>query len=899
MVKNHIFIIVACWVFLFSWVGASSQIVEVELDPWNEMSLLYAPQQEKLYLHFDKPYYATGERMWFRAYLLDASSLSEDTLNNAIYVELINNRDSLVYRQKLNKINSCFSGSFRLEETLSEGSYWVRAYTNNMRNAGESFFFKRPFFIGNNLSSEVKTNADYKFISNKQAFVEILFERKKIPMALQEVGYRLNIPGKKSKRKKTIETTYNGILRYEYNPKKLYDKRPSITVFYEDSINKYERTFLLPTKNEFDVQIFPEGSVIVLGTTNCIAFKAIKTNGLSIDVEGTLYDNEDKKVTSFKSEHLGMGKFCYYTEKFKRYYVVFKTSDGETQRIDLPNPKKDAFALGGVVKYGRILIHVKSEMARIVNDSLVLVGHMGGTIFYSGIISGLNPAVVFNIEDLHPGIAHFVLLDKNGDSISERLAFVRPEQTTEVNLDFSKLAHEKRRPVHCMIIAKDSKGNPIDNGSFSISVTDAKAVELDPSSDNIMSNLMLTSDIKGYIEKPGLYFDPANKNAEVDIDLLLMTQGWRRFNTKKVLEGELKEDRFSIENGIELSGQVNAGSVKKPLENIEVMAYSPNILFFNNTKTDSLGRFSFENLRFTNRTPFSIEARREIHLDEKIKINIDSQEFPDIDYNVYPENAATPVTDEYMDVANEKYFNENGIRNIYTKRRGLISFTPQRNIEERDNEQIAYSNEEYVLEGYLLEKRQKEKIPDLLKTIPGMKAWNEQLQTKTANNNYPSEEIITGPRFAIDGINYSYNELKNISVKDLESIRILKKSNNDDWENTLVALSFKASNPVSSDKHHISSVMPLGYADNVLFYVPKYESFWERGNPIPDWRSTIAFIPEVRTGPTGKAVFTFYTADRLSPYNIEIEGISPQGEPCRMTTKKMLLYTEQQHLIEK
>ena len=899
MAKQHIYLI-PFLLAMYCFNSLTAQTIEVDIEPWANLEKLPVPKQEKIYLHFDKPYYASGERMWFRAYLLDAASLTEDTLCNTLIVELINSRDSLIYRQKINKIEGIFSGSFKLNEMLSEGTYRVRAYTNYMRNAGDAYFFIRPFFIGNNLSSEIKTSVSFTFLTDKMAMAEIKFSRKDKPLALKEIRYTVTLMGKKPRRK-SAETTVDGLFRFEYNPKKLDQQKPTLTVFYEDSVNKYERSFVIPTKNEFDVQIFPEGGEVIHGTTNCIAFKAIKTDGLGIPVSGVLYDNDDKKVTEFKSKHVGMGKFCFFTEIYNRYYVVFTTADGETRRIDLPKAKKETCALGAVVKYGRILVHVKSEMNRMVNDSLILLGHMGGTVFYREFISGFTPAVVFNTKDMHPGIAHFVLLDKTGTSISERLAFVRPLQETSVSIDFSRLVHEKRRPVTCQLTARDSKGKPIQNGTFSVSVTDASAVDYDAGAENIMSRLLLTSDIKGFVEKPGLYFDPANKNAEEAIDLLLMTQGWRRFSVQKVLEGEVKEDLFKREKGFDLSGTVLMGNKGIPLKDVQVLAYAPNILYFDETTTDARGYFIFDSLRFPDKTQFTLEARRKKPTNEKIRIETNEPSFPNIDDNIFPDKAATAITDEYMLVTNEKYFNENGTRNIYARNRGLISITAPQLIETVKNEPFRYSSEEYILEGPLLKERENESLPALLQSLPGMEGWNEEMQPKTKKGDNPHEEIIKGPRFAIDNIIYSYNEIKHIPINQLEAVTVFKSPAKEPTaSNTLLSLSFKVSNPIlsSADKHTIASIMPLGYADNVQFYVPKYEHFSARSNPLPDWRSTLIFIPELRTDSKGQAVFSFYTADRLAPYKIEIEGISPQGEPCRMLTKKMLLSKDYLHQVE-
>jgi len=902
MVRKHTYFFIAFLLFLFSWATLNSQTVNVSLDSWSSMRRLSTPQQEKLYLHFDKPYYAAGERMWFRAYLLDATNLTADTTSKAVYVELINSRDSIISRQKLNKIDGFFSGSFYLYELLPEGIYRVRAYTNWMRNAGNTFFYQHPFFIGNSISSQIKTSIQFTFQGPKKALAEIKFIQNNAPLAAKKILYKLNIAGKKSTRVNT-ETTTDGKISIAYNPLKLKDKKPSVSVTYEDTISKYDRTFVLSTKNDFDVQLFPEGGEIVNGTTNCVAFKAIKTDGLSIDVQGTLYDTEGQKVSDFKSEHLGMGKFYFLTEIYKHYYVVFKTASGETKRIDLPKPKKDVFALAAVVKYGRILVSVKSEMGRMVKDSLTLLGHIGGTVFYRETISGFTPAVLFDTKDMHPGIAHFVLLDKDGKPISERLVFVKPKRMADVNLDFMKLVHDKRERVTCVLDANDSKGKPIVNGSFSIAVTDANAVLLDPGNDNIMSNLLLTSDIKGFIEKPGLYFDPDFKNADDALDLLLMTQAWKRFDISDALKGEIKQASHPIEKGYEISGQVSAGK-NKPLKGVQVLVYAPNIQYFNSAESDKEGNFSFNNLFFPEKTQFTIEARRKKTLKEDIRISVNEQDLPEIDENIFPADAVTPVTDEYLQAANEKYYNENGTRNVYARNRGLISFTPQKIIEESNNPNISYSDEDYVLEGATLDRFNRGDLPSLLKKLPVLTGWNEQIQPKTSAGDNSHEEIIIGPRFAIDGIIYSYNEVKNIKVEDLESIHVLRSSEATDkkksLDNTLISLSFKMVNPISAsaDKQKIISVMPLGYADNVLFYEPKYQFFADRTNPIADWRSTITFIPQVTTGPTGKAIFSFFTSDRVSPYNIVIEGISPEGEPCRMVTKKMLLSKEYLHKVE-
>jgi hypothetical protein len=104
--------------------------------------------QEKIYLQLDKPFYVAGDSIWFKAYLVEASLHSLDSQNHVMYVELLNSVNKIVQRKML-YANGVSFGDFVLADTLREGKYLIRAYTNYMRNVGEDFFFKKEISILN------------------------------------------------------------------------------------------------------------------------------------------------------------------------------------------------------------------------------------------------------------------------------------------------------------------------------------------------------------------------------------------------------------------------------------------------------------------------------------------------------------------------------------------------------------------------------------------------------------------------------------------------------------------------------------------------------------------------------------------------------------------------------
>ncbi|TPG67002.1 MG2 domain-containing protein [Hymenobacter nivis] len=102
---------------------------------------------EKAYLHLDRPFYAAGETVWFKAYLAEADSHRPDTLSKVLYVDLLSARGGLVAKRTLRLRGGLAPGDLALPDTLPAGTYQLRAYTSWMRNAGAAFFFARPLVV--------------------------------------------------------------------------------------------------------------------------------------------------------------------------------------------------------------------------------------------------------------------------------------------------------------------------------------------------------------------------------------------------------------------------------------------------------------------------------------------------------------------------------------------------------------------------------------------------------------------------------------------------------------------------------------------------------------------------------------------------------------------------------
>lgn len=105
---------------------------------------------EKLYLQTDKPSYATGDTLWFKGYLFDATYFNAAMKSGILYVEVANDSNRVVKRIMLPVYGGLTRGQIALDQKeMPQGGYVLRAYTSWMRNFGEDYVFKKPFYISN------------------------------------------------------------------------------------------------------------------------------------------------------------------------------------------------------------------------------------------------------------------------------------------------------------------------------------------------------------------------------------------------------------------------------------------------------------------------------------------------------------------------------------------------------------------------------------------------------------------------------------------------------------------------------------------------------------------------------------------------------------------------------
>lgn len=849
--------------------------------------------QEKVHLHLDKPYYAIGDDIWFKAYILNTQSGEPSDISKAIYVELINEKDSVKSQLKLPMNGGISWGDFKLPDTLTEGNYRIRAYTQWMRNAGPEFFFDKTIKIGNSWANRVFTSTQYTYSKENTAekvSAKIKFTDKNgQPYANSEVNYEIQLNFRSlAKGKATTDSGGEITISYLNTQPALYKSgKIAATITLP---NKQKTTKSIPlkaTSNAVDVQFFPEGGNLIEGLPNKVAIKAVNASGLGEDVSGVIVDNEGTEVNRFETIHLGMGNFVVNPQPGKVYTAKVKFKDGSEQTLNLPKAQPSGYILSvNSNSPEKIVVKVLMTADLIGANELKLVAQNSGNVYFVTRSNSQKQIITASIpkKELPSGIVQFTLFNAANTPISERLAFVN-NIDDRIHASLENLApNAAKRGKVDLNLSTTFAQKPI-QGSFSVAVTNTATVKPDPENEtNILSSLLLSSDLVGYIEKPNYYFLNNDEKTVQALDNLLMTQGWRRILWKNIISNIPPNIRYQPEKSLGISGVITSYG-GKPLANSKVQLFSSSGGFFAiDTLTDAQGRFNFDQLVFNDSTKFLVQARTAKNK-KSVDIKLDI-----VPGQIVSKNKNTGDVEVNVNEALQSYLKSSSNYFDELAKRGLLERSLMLNevkIVEKRNEAKNSSNlngagrADFVFTAEMLQ---------------NCVTLSQCLQGRVAGliieNGIPylTRSMSFGGRapmqIVLDGMNVEADFLDNIVPNDVESVEVLKSIGN------TAIYGFRGGGGVliittkrgggftgNSFAPGIITYAPKGYHTNRQFYSPKYEASVQDSRP--DLRSTVYWNPHVVTSKEGKATLNYFNTDEPGTYRVVIEGIDMMGHLAR------------------
>jgi len=807
--------------------------------------------QEKVFIQFDNTSYYTGETIWFKAFVVNASTLGR-AQSKVLYVDLLSPTGVLLKQQKLKIVAGQADGSFPLLDGATaqarekrgvieypSGFYEIRAYTSYMLNFDNEILFSRVIAV----YDQPKEEGNY------------------------------------------------------------YETSPTITIKPSETSEFRPKTEKL---RKINASFYPEGGHLILGKPCRVAFKVTDDTGFGVEATGSI---EGKDIT-FNTIHDGMGWFTFTPQERRNEVEI--TVDGATRTFNLPQAEPSGFAMT-VDPYGSDSIIIRVDGTEGFSGMTLGMGLTcrGELMDFGTIETGSAPVErIIPLHGVPEGVCRVYLFDKNGIKYASRSFYHRSQviKAPVLEVTSDKQSYKPFEKITLNFSLSD-KGNPF-RDRFCLSVRDSRT-QNNAYTDDLRTSMLLSSDLKGFIEHPSWYFDSDAPECDQALDLLCLVQGWERYDWDIMTGQKNFSERHRMEESLTLNGWILNSSGKKKMDGVEVTAslvpQDKTLTEIYSYTTDTMGYFGFDiGAEFYDKAKFTIGAHtnRDPLIGTPARIQIDRPSIPSIRAYTPGELVFTGIKNK--NTKKDKVQEENdGLPTVINIATGYL--LPDVDIDE-ERMYIDYFtfNAFDVVKDVELELDKGDYTTDLLgylidkgyEVVPGdsgnmlINGWEAFFYVHN-NKKYLDQGIFEDPS-SIDS-----KDIKSIIVFDrpmfLMNILAQCPLYQDYLNKTiqtifgedlyrrlmLVDIQVKEDGELSSreDLFKINKRITTvdGYSRPYSFYSPEYPE-----GPIfgdVDYRRTLYWNPNVITDENGKAQVEFYNNSITKKFNVEAAGITSSGVP--------------------
>ncbi len=670
----------------------------------------------------------------------------------------------------------------------------------------------------------------------------------------------------------------------------------------------------LETKEKLSVRFFPEGGQLVEGVTSQVAFKAESKNEGNIELSGTIYTKGGTAITSFETLHDGMG--CFEYTPSAQPAVAKVDFQGKKYEFTLPQALPNGYVLSTVNNAGALLVKVSCNTATPQDTLAVFISHQGRPYVHQLISCRADAPQEFILptRKLPAGVLQVSLINRAGNTLCERFVFANPRAPLQLSAEGLKEVYAPYAPIRCELQVRNAKGEPI-SGDVSVSIRDGIRSDYLEYDNNIFTDLLLTSDLKGYIHQPGYYFASPSPQKQMELDILLMVHGWRKYDISQAISTAPFIPLQLPEAQLVLNGQVKSTILKNKLKDIalSVIVKKDDQFITGGTVTDENGRFTIPVEDFEGTTEAVIQTRKvgkERNKDASILIDRNFSPAP----RAYGYKELHP---EWKDLTHWQQKAEN-FDSLYMdsirKVEGLYVLDEvEIKSKRRQGSNMATKINEKSIDAYYDVRRSVDLLRDngkIVTTIPElMEKLSPQFDWNRSNNEltYRQKPIC----YIMDNHILSETETQMMltEVDGLASIIISKGTggiDDDIIQNTKISeVSDSTGVDISQlDKYSVFYLVPLprrdvlnksqsaalgtrqtviqGYTRALEYYSPAYPTKELYMDKV-DKRRTLYWNPSVRTDANGKARIECYNNQYSTPLIIQAETMSKDGQIGSMT----------------
>lgn len=638
---------------------------------------------------------------------------------------------------------------------------------------------------------------------------------------------------------------------------------------------------------KIDLQFFPEGGNAIHGLTGRVAYKAIGTDGLPRIVKGKITDSKGNEIKQLKSNNQGVGYFNLKPVLGEQYTAVLE--DGS--KHPLPKIYDQGYVMF-IDNMNQKSIKVRLQASNnLKNESFYLIGTVGNQKYFQGKYN-LKGKSFANIEipknTLPSGVVTLTIFDKDMKPWGERIVFIDNQQELIINAELNKDDLIKKGDVSIKIKVTDPEGNPVSTNLSMAVTSQSNRTKKDINDSNILTYLLLESDLKGHIEKPAQYFHNKSRIATYNLDLIMLTNGWRRFNWMKMKNYNFDTiKKFSFQEGFNISGTAKRKN-DKVLQNtsLHLIVKSKDKERFYATKTKPDGSFTFDNIDHSGVTEIQFKAYKTKPID--VKITLDNTNpieltplFPSL-YKIKPiADTKTSTKSELVSIRNSRgkttLLNEVVIKGKANNNNNNNNIKPERKKATPSNFGVEPDATLFIDDPYV-------DFLQVLNKVPGVIISGQGPSTVVKIRGFASLNGPTNPLWLIDGIAaapegpFVPTSVVSLNQSDIERIEVIKRAEafyGVRGANGVILIYTKRGIDASTLKQISTPEFKIsGFTEGKQFYTPKYEVDVNQND-----NTTLYWNPLITTDKNGNATINFFNMTNTKKVQIAIEALSSFGVP--------------------
>lgn len=409
-------------------------------------------------------------------------------------------------------------------------------------NPGETIWFK-AYLMSGNMPSPI-SNTLYAELINEKG---IVLQRKSMPILEAGAASHFDLKDAGNSTKVYIRAYTSWMLNFDSSF--LYVK-PVNTIRPASGADK------INGPASYSLFLFPEGGDLVENVESRVAFKTNNQDGKPFAINGIIVDGQGKTVTDFHSTHRGMGYFNISVREAENYKAIWKDPAGEQHETILPNAKRRGATISIHPTKGKLLYTIaRPENAPDEFKEFTVLAQMNHQTVYAArinLVKKTSTSAPIPTDSLPDGIIQITLFNKLQQPVAERIAFINNNSyffMTDLHMPV-----KNTNPRGKNVLQVDVGGRLKSN--LSISVTDAELDIIEDSKENIFSQLLLTSDLKGYVYDPAYYFSADEDSIKQQLDLVMMTNGWRRFKWENLLASQWPLIKYPPDKYLSVQGNI-------------------------------------------------------------------------------------------------------------------------------------------------------------------------------------------------------------------------------------------------------------------------------------------------------------------------------------------------------